>query len=931
MIPCAHIFKQNGGEVDISLEKKPKRSNVCLAYWIQPTRYKMQANEARFLKRRVKGGNIDVHPTENAIVVNYEVEAIILGEMGEPMVGERKECQKVIRLRSLNSTTNIAALSKEIIEKCKLIHPSKLPEVEQLLYYLQNRKENSKSKDKQKTERERLEERSAEFEGTEIDEVANINDIDDYIELLYEDIPEKIRGTALILQLSRNPDNLEELAQNETVLGALSRVMREDWRKSSELTTNIVYMFFCFSSFSQFHTIIIHYKVGAMCMQVMEHEITRYKSWTEELEKKRTGKNQKDYEKSYKKFLGLVKKQEQLLRVIIYLLLNLAEDAKVEMKMKNKGVVSMLVQLLERDNADLLILVVSFLKKLSIFVENKDEMAEANIIQKINKLIPNSNEDLLNITLRLLLNLSFDTQLREAAVKCGLVPKLVQLISNEIHSVVVLCILYHISMDDKFKSIFTYTDCVPTVMKLMLESPGEQIELELIALCINLAANKRTAQLICEGPGLRLLLRRAFKFQDALLLKMIRNISQHDGPTKKQFIDFIGDLANAVRTCPDEEFVVESLGILGNLTIPELEFKQLLVDYGMLSYIKDKLQPGAAEDDLILEVVILIGTVSMDDGCASILAKEGVIQTLIELLNAKQEDDEVVLQIVYVFYQMIFHKATRDVIIKQTQAPAYLIDLMHDKNTEIRKVCDQTLDIIMEYDEEWARKIQAEKFRWHNSQWLDMIENHAQTDGDVEGYYGDEVPYLDGDLLDRPDLFYGHPGYDDPVTLISREGAVTPEFIGDEQGEYMMYNGQGYIDPREHPAFMGPDGHPAYMGPDGHPAYMDPDGHPAYMDPESQAYMSRYPVGGYPEDEYGYGGEEGVEDWGRLIGAEEEYMSDHMGRPVSRYRGRPTSPMYAPSEGGRPGSKHSGRPGQYEAEETDMYGRPVSRMQYGYR
>lgn len=73
-------------------------------------------------------------------------------------------------------------------------------------------------------------------------------------------------------------------------------------------------------------------------------------------------------------------------------------------------------------------------------------------------------------------------------------------------------------------------------MKMMLESPGENIELELISLCINLAANKRNAQLICEGPGLKLLLKRAFKFQDALLLKMIRNISQHDGPTKEQFI-----------------------------------------------------------------------------------------------------------------------------------------------------------------------------------------------------------------------------------------------------------------------------------------------------------------------------------------------------------------------------------------------------------
>ena len=38
------------------------------------------------------------------------------------------------------------------------------------------------------------------------------------MELLYEDLPEKIRGTALILQLSRNPDNLEELATNGMIM-----------------------------------------------------------------------------------------------------------------------------------------------------------------------------------------------------------------------------------------------------------------------------------------------------------------------------------------------------------------------------------------------------------------------------------------------------------------------------------------------------------------------------------------------------------------------------------------------------------------------------------------------------------------------------------------------------------------------------------------
>lgn len=48
-----------------------------------------------FSFRRTKGGAIDVHPTEKALIVNYEVEATILGEFGNPMVGERKESQRM--------------------------------------------------------------------------------------------------------------------------------------------------------------------------------------------------------------------------------------------------------------------------------------------------------------------------------------------------------------------------------------------------------------------------------------------------------------------------------------------------------------------------------------------------------------------------------------------------------------------------------------------------------------------------------------------------------------------------------------------------------------------------------------------------------------------------------------------------------------------
>ena len=41
---------------------------------------------------------------------------------------------------------------------------------------------------------------------------------------------------------------------------------------------------------------------------------------------------------------------------------------------------------------------------------------------------------------------------------------------------------------------------------------------------------------------------------------------------------------------------------------------------------------------------------------------------------------------------------------------------MHDSNSQVRKVCDSTLDIICEFSKEMSDQIRMEKFRWHNSQ-----------------------------------------------------------------------------------------------------------------------------------------------------------------------------------------------------------------------
>lgn len=233
-----------------------------------------------------------------------------------------------------------------------------------------------------------------------------------------------------------------------------------------------------------------------------------------------------------------------------------------------------------------------------------------------------------------------------------------------------------------------------------------KVDLDLIALCINLSLNRRNAQIMVEGQRLHSLMDRSFKYQDALLMKLLRNISQHES-LKLQYIDYVGDLARVLTICEEESFIVECLGLLGNLTLTDLDYLQILQNFQLISWIRKVLIPCARLDDIVLDTIVYLGTCACDELCALLFCRAKVVISLIELLKAKQEDDEIVLQIIFVFQQILRHESTREYMIRETESPAYLIDLMHDKNEEIRKVCDYCLDIIAISDNEWAKRIKV--------------------------------------------------------------------------------------------------------------------------------------------------------------------------------------------------------------------------------
>ena len=63
----------------------------------------------------------------------------------------------------------------------------------------------------------------------------------------------------------QEPRNLQEFMAQRTLLNSLFRILKEDWERNAELTTNILEILFCFSTYSDLHSVLLENKIGDTC------------------------------------------------------------------------------------------------------------------------------------------------------------------------------------------------------------------------------------------------------------------------------------------------------------------------------------------------------------------------------------------------------------------------------------------------------------------------------------------------------------------------------------------------------------------------------------------------------------------------------------------------------------------------------------------
>jgi hypothetical protein len=735
-------------------------------------------------KKKVKLGPLDADPDQFVLIVNYTTEIQQLDDTGRPVAVESTPGQKTIRIPRGLQPPDIPQLAHEVIESCKYIQSSKIGEVERLLQALMEYEQGVSPAARPPMPPERgppahnvPQNNGSKSTASRRDKgqdpllpQADVRCIEDYADQLYEDRMElKVHGAKCILSVCTEPGNLEILADHGTLLGVLSRELRECSKKSFELSIAVVCTFLCFSHFSQFHRLLMQHQCGHVTMSVVEYESQRNQVRKEDLERrvsqveqlgdKATQEDRRLLAKDEKKYNLQLNRQSKLMHVCLVLLLNLAEDPAIEKKMVNRKMPLLLAQLLDRTHEDLVVYTLQFLKKLSCFEENKDQISSPETMSHLVRLSQHPNVRIALLALRVLYNVSFDEGVRDALTESGIVKMLVDHLRNPPFRHIVLRLLYHFSMDDRCKSLMAYQrDGMVMLLQLVVHFPENRVGKDLVALVVNLATHPGAAEAMVRSGLFPQVLLRVLKTRDPLLCKVIRHVASHknagelmcellqsDSVRMSKWMNEFVRMANMCINQPD--LLVEVLGTLANVQIPDTPWEELC-EAGLVELLTRLLVIGFSEDDIVLECVMLVGNLALNQVAAGHVAGSRLPAMLQDLLVEKRDDDEIVTQLLYAFQCLLLWDELRDVILQDTQLGPCVMRFARSKNSGVLDQAMRLLQMVAEYAGDlqdgasWVEQMKAFRFEESNKEWCTMVQKETMG-GTVSsgpgGYYDDRA------------------------------------------------------------------------------------------------------------------------------------------------------------------------------------------------
>ena len=120
-----------------------------------------------------------------------------------------------------------------------------------------------------------------------------------------------------MLFLCFSNENMEFMIDHETLLGTVSRTLRDDFKKSLELTLYLLNVFQAYSNYTQFHEFLLQNQIGDTTVKIIEYEIKRYVVRVNEFKNKMEELEKSQGKPEYDKMLNHMRKEERKLGIMV--------------------------------------------------------------------------------------------------------------------------------------------------------------------------------------------------------------------------------------------------------------------------------------------------------------------------------------------------------------------------------------------------------------------------------------------------------------------------------------------------------------------------------------------------------------------------------------------------------------------------------------
>ena len=148
----------------------------------------------------------------------------------------------------------------------------------------------------------------------------------------------------------------------------------------------------------------------------------------------------------------------------------------------------------------------------------------------------------------------------------------------------------------------------------------------------------------------------------------------------------------------------------------------MVINHGLIEFLHKHLVPGFSQDDVVLEVVLLIGQMCLDEDAARLLASprcplamrlparnaisnakrrppnthttvsifvkrqagSPLVKLVYDLLHEKQDDPEIVMQVLTAFARLLHHNDTSHELLYETQLASDACELLAHKNPRVQ-------------------------------------------------------------------------------------------------------------------------------------------------------------------------------------------------------------------------------------------------------